>query len=282
MSRKKRHSPHINHERWMVSFADFMTLLFALFVVLFAISQVDAKKLQEVSESMEQAFGVTKGSTSVLPSKPTPAVAIIPPIVTQQQLKAMTALKAKLEEQLEKEKLRESVNIQIQERGMVISLRDAAFFDSGAADLRSSVLGKLGRFLRQLEGVPNDMRIEGHTDALPIHSAQFPSNWELSGARAGSLLRFAVTHTTIRQRQLSIAGYADQRPIADNRVEDGRQKNRRVDIVILTDSASKDEPIGKLFGQRPTSDQSSTAAATAPAPPAQASTERQDNGNEHQ
>ncbi|MBC7544950.1 MAG: OmpA family protein [Candidatus Sericytochromatia bacterium] len=275
--RKHRAVPHINHERWMVSFADFMTLLFALFVVLFAISQVDAKKLQEVSESMEQAFGVTKGSTSVLPSKPTPAVAIIPPIVTQQQLKAMEALKVKLEAQLEKEQLKESVNIQIQERGLVISLRDAAFFDSGAADLRSSVLPKLGRFLRQLEGVPNDMRIEGHTDSQPIHSSQFPSNWELSGARAGSLLRFTSGHTTIRQRQLSIAGYADQRPIADNKADEGRQRNRRVDIVILTDSASKDEPLRKLFGQQPNAERTSTEAAPAPV-----STERQDNGNQHQ
>lgn len=279
MSRKKhKQAVHVNHERWMVSFADFMTLLFALFVVLFAISQVDQRKLEEVSQSMEQAFGVTKGSTSVLPNQPVPQPNVIPPIVMQRQLQAMQALKIKLERQLEKEKLRESVNIEIQERGMVVSLRDAAFFDSGSATLRSSVLGKLQRFLVQLEGVPNDMRIEGHTDAIPIHSGQFPSNWELSGARAGSLLRFMVDHTAVPQRQLSIAGYADQRPIDDNRSETGRQRNRRVDIVILTDAASKDEPLRQLFGQQPKPDRPSAVPMTQE----QATTERQTDGNEHQ
>ncbi len=261
----------------MVSFADFMTLLFALFVVLFAISQVDAKKLEEVAASMEQAFGVTKGSTSVLPNPPAPQTAVIPPIVMQRQLAAMQALKIKLEQQLAKENLRESVNIEIQERGMVVSLRDAAFFDSGSAGLRSSVLGKLQRFLKQMEGVPNDMRIEGHTDAIPIHSGQFPSNWELSGARAGSLLRFMADHTAVPQRQLSIAGYADQRPIDDNRTEPGRQRNRRVDIVILTDAASKDEPLRQLFGQQPKPDRPADGATDG-----SATTERQTHGNEHQ
>jgi chemotaxis protein MotB len=279
MSRKKHKATvHINHERWMVSFADFMTLLFALFVVLFAISQVDAKKLEEVAASMEQAFGVTKGSTSVLPNPPAPQTAVIPPIVMQRQLAAMQALKIKLEQQLAKENLRESVNIEIQERGMVVSLRDAAFFDSGSASLRSSVLGKLQRFLKQMEGVPNDMRIEGHTDAIPIHSGQFPSNWELSGSRAGSLLRFMVDHTAVPQRQLSIAGYADQRPIDDNRTEAGRQRNRRVDIVILTDAASKDEPLRQLFGQQPKPDRPAPDGAT----DGSATTERQTHGNEHQ
>jgi chemotaxis protein MotB len=279
MSRKKhKHAVHINHERWMVSFADFMTLLFALFVVLFALSSIDAKKYDELSQSMEQAFGVTKGSTSILPNQPAPQAAVIPPIVMQRQLQAMQALKVKLEKQLEQENLKESVNIEIQERGMVVSLRDAAFFDSGSASLRSSVLGKLQRFLVQLEGVPNDMRIEGHTDAIPIHSPQFPSNWELSGARAGSLLRFMVDHTAVPQRHLSIAGYADQRPIDDNRAEAGRQRNRRVDIVILTDAASKDEPLRQLFGQQPKPDRTSATPMTEE----QATTERQTNGNEHQ
>jgi chemotaxis protein MotB len=245
---------------------------------LFAISQVDAKKLEEVASSMEQAFGVTKGSTSVLPHPPAPQAAVIPPIVMQRQLEAMQALKIKLEKQLEKESLRESVNIEIQERGMVVSLRDAAFFDSGSATLRSSVLGKLQRFLVQLEGVPNDMRIEGHTDAIPINSPQFPSNWELSGSRAGSLLRFMVDHTSVPQRQLSIAGYADQRPIDDNRTEAGRQRNRRVDIVILTDAASKDEPLRQRFGQQPQPERTSTDAMA----DEQATTERQTNGNEHE
>jgi chemotaxis protein MotB len=170
------------------------------------------------------------------------------------------------------------VNIEIQERGMVVSLRDAAFFDSGSATLRSSVLGKLQRFLVQLEGVPNDMRIEGHTDAIPINSPQFPSNWELSGSRAGSLLRFMVDHTSVPQRQLSIAGYADQRPIDDNRTEAGRQRNRRVDIVILTDAASKDEPLRQRFGQQPQPERTSTDAMA----DEQATTERQTNGNEHE
>lgn len=264
MARKKKaHGGHVNHERWLVSFADFMTLLFALFVVLFAISQVDQKKLEQVSASLEQAFGITPGSTSVLPHRPMPEVAIIPPIVLQRQLKALQDLKVRLEAALEKEKLRESVNIQLQERGLVISLRDAAFFDSGSAALRPVVLNKLERFLVQLEGIPNDMRIEGHTDAVPINSAQFPSNWELSGARAGSVLRFMIDRTTVPPKQLSIAGYADQRPIADNAKEAGRQRNRRVDIVILTDSAAKDEPLYRKFGQTPQSEALPGAAMTA-------------------
>lgn len=267
MARKKKHPGHVNHERWLVSFADFMTLLFALFVVLFAISQVDAQKMKTVSESLEQAFGITPGSTSVLPNPAAPAaVNVVPPVVSQRELETLRELKIRLDEALKEDQLRESVNIELQTRGLTISLRDAAFFDSGSADLRTAVKAKLERFLAQLEGVPNDMRIEGHTDSVPIYSERYPSNWELSGARAGSMLRFMIERTSVRPRQLSIAGYADQRPIADNSKEEGRQRNRRVDIVILTDSASKDEPLYQRFGQTPGHAPAAGTAGTGSAP----------------
>lgn len=249
MARKKAHAPHINHERWMVSYADFVTLLFALFVLLFSMSSLDAKKYDILVKSLQQAFGVMPGSVSVLPN-PVPGdpenPSVIPPIIPMPQ--QFGQLKNKIESRLEKDGLKNAVNVNFEDRGMVISLKDTAFFDSGSDQLKKEAYPALVAIAQELETMPNRLRVEGHTDNIPINTARFPSNWELSAARASSMLRFLLIHTKIPAARFSIGGYGQYYPIASNATAEGRAKNRRVDIVILTPKAAEQEPLYNKTG----------------------------------
>lgn len=264
MARKKAHAPHINHERWMVSYADFVTLLFALFVLLFSMSSLDVKKYDILVKSLQQAFGVMPGSISVLPN---PVAgdpdnpSIIPPVIPLPAQYGM--LKQKIEARLEKEGLKNAVNVNFEDRGMVISLKDTAFFDSGSDQLKKTAFPALVAIAQELEKMNNRLRVEGHTDNVPINTAQFPSNWELSAARASSMLRFLLIHTKIPADRYSIGGYGQYYPIASNGTAEGRAKNRRVDIVILNPKAAEQEPLYNKSGtNKPVAIKSEGAPAT--------------------
>lgn len=227
----------------MVSYADFVTLLFALFVLLFSMSSLDAKKYDILVKSLQQAFGVMPGSVSVLPN---PVAgdpedpSIIPPVIPLPQQLGM--LKNKIIARLDKDGLKEAIHIDMDDRGMVISLKDTAFFDSGSDQLKQGAFPALLAIAQELEAMPNRFRVEGHTDNVPINTSRFPSNWELSAARASSLLRFLLIHTKIKPDHFSIGGYGQYYPIASNATVEGRAKNRRVDIVILTPKSAEQEP----------------------------------------
>lgn len=253
--RSRRPQVHVNHERWMVSFADFMTLLFALFVVLFAISAVDEKKLEQVSESMEQAFGVMQPQGPQILDGHPEVVRPIPPIVPPAQAPdtpagtAQKELVGRLEKVLNQtQKLAAAVQLRRESRGVVIQLKDSGIFDSGSAALRPELLNELKQVVRELESLNQPLRIEGHTDNVPVRGGGYASNWELSAARATSVLQFFLAQSRLSPEQMSVAGYGEYRPIAPNTTAQGRARNRRVDIVILNPQALENEPVSTESG----------------------------------
>ncbi len=394
VKKKQEHEKEPNHERWLVSYADFITLLFAVFVTLYAMSQVDKAKVAKVIASTNEAFGVSKStsapafniieSSNLIPlpnildkssTQPKPPTGesiyktkekkkpkekdlvdeafktadqapvktteltekqkkallkeenkALNKILKQEELsaaqKALAELKKKehiqiqkineLEVQLQKvpekqakkpaihepvvagnevvaqaskqpevkaEKNKEEVklspgeqgkvradteefkkiekniaaflhkkgaedkvNLKIGPRGLVISLKDTEFFDSGSASVRPDSMPLLDNIAQAIDKYSNSIRIEGHTDNIPIKTSQFPSNWELSTARATNIVHYLIKNFGITPDRLSAVGYGEFRPIADNSTEEGRQKNRRVDIVVLSSAGEQGEP----------------------------------------
>ena len=243
----------------MVSFADFMTLLFALFVVLFSISNVDQKKLDEVADSVQTAFGVMDHSgSSLLPHpggkiKPIPGVvppkkstaapkivASTPPSDAQRQDKELAERLQKLVTQ--QAGLSASVQLRQESRGVVLQLQDTLLFDSGSSALRPAARRELAVLAQELSQLKQPLRIEGHTDNVPVRGSGHLSNWDLSAARATSVLRFLIDATALPPADFSVAGYGEFRPIDTNGSAAGRSKNRRVDIVILNTQALAGEP----------------------------------------
>ena len=264
MSGKRRHKggheeeEHENEERWLVSFADMMTLLFCLFMVLFAISSVNTSKFEALQKSLENAFSgkILSGGEAVMESgsdkKPNDPAAEPPlPSLTPLQALAETsinktkseaakreeqdfkALKRRIDALVEKEGLTGKVQTTIRKRGLVVELlTDNVFFDSGQADLKppaTGLLDKLGQVLRVEDRHP--IVVEGHTDSQPIASYQYPSNWELSGARASAVIRTFVSDGVSRGR-ISGALYGAENPTASNSTPQGRSRNRRVDVIL--------------------------------------------------
>lgn len=241
---KKKHPEHVNHERWLVSYADFITLLFAFFVVLFASGQSDKKKQVQMASAMQTAFDhhgifdphsdhppITEGLAP--PSAPPSAIQLpLPTAVTPTPTATQHRIEAMLQQQVTAHRIPSgSVTLHSTPEGLVISLHEAGFFASGSADIRDSSLAMLTTLVHSLP--PEPMRIEGHTDNVPIHTAQFATNWELSTARASAIARLLLQQNSVDPAQLSAAGYAEFHPIATNATEAGRAQNRRVDIILL-------------------------------------------------
>lgn len=245
MRRKRRKLPHVSHERWLVSYADFITLMFAFFVVLFATAQADKKKEAAVSQAIDHAFrtlGLFQTSKADPKGFSAAANAAEAPvnIVLDDELAASPVVRADLERlqrelqgKLAAEISAHTVAMHIGRDGLVISLREAGFYDSGSAVPHPSSMPSLDAIAETLKPVPYDIRIEGHTDNVPIHTAQFASNWELSTARATTLTRLFIERHNFRPARLSASGYAEFHPVASNRTAEGRGKNRRVDIIVL-------------------------------------------------
>jgi chemotaxis protein MotB len=244
MSRKTRHS-HVNHERWLVSYADFITLLFAFFVVMFASSRQDHTKVKQVESSIREAFQ----SMGVFPAdshQPNLSTAtLIPPqgvaMVTLGDdieslpgvMEDLNNMKRRMDNILAPQIAAGTVAITLGREGLLISLRDVGFFESGSAVPMSSSLATLNVIGRGIAAVPYNVRIEGHTDDVPIRNSLYASNWELSTARATELTRLFIETDHVQPARLSAAGYAQYHPIASNLTEEGRSRNRRVDIIVL-------------------------------------------------
>lgn len=238
----------VTHDRWLVSYADFITLLFAFFVVLFASAKADQKKQAEVAQAIDAAFkslGIFP-DTSRRPAKSmnstsgTEPAAIPMNIVMGEDVLSparvrddLERLHRELQQRLSNQVAQRSVSIQMGRDGLVISLREAGFFDSGSAAPRPEALGTLHEIAASLGRTPYDLRVEGHTDNVPIHTANFDSNWELSSARATRIARLFLNFHVIQPDRLSAAGYAEFHPVASNATAEGRATNRRVDLVVL-------------------------------------------------
>ena len=253
MSRKKKHE-HVNHERWLVSYADFITLLFAFFVVLFASSQSDKKKQIQIAAVMQTAFtplGTFEAHSKTPPlsdSNGAPASLIpvalalplpsMPGIETDAGTVNQTAvhLRKLFETQMATGRIPPgSVTLRGTPEGLVISLHEVGFFPSGSAEIRAASIPMLASLASELPTDP--LRIEGHTDDMPIHTAQFVTNWELSTARSCAIARLLLEYGHLNPADISVAGYAEFHPIASNATEAGRAQNRRVDIIMLRSPA---------------------------------------------
>ncbi|WP_433969334.1 flagellar motor protein MotB [Tunturiibacter gelidiferens] len=244
---KKKHPEHVNHERWLVSYADFITLLFAFFVVLFASSQSDKKKQLKLSEAMQTAFTplgtfdahsktpplTDINASAITNSIPSPIVRPLPSSTSTETLEETEArLRKLIAEQVAAGGIPPGgIAMRITSDGLVISLHEAGFFPSGSAEVRPASIPMISILATTLPAGP--LRVEGHTDNVPIHTAQFASNWELSTARSTAIARLLLEHGPIDPVNLAAAGYAEFHPVASNDTEDGRTQNRRVDIILL-------------------------------------------------
>jgi chemotaxis protein MotB len=257
MANRRRHSdaPE-NHERWLVSYADFITLLFAFFVVMFASSQTDKSKAKQISEAVSNALehgtsmGIPPAVAKILggtvddkgqgnaqmkgPGGAQRAAKEAPPEDIAELGPSLKVLSAELEQEIKSGK----VEINLEPRGLVVSLKQTAFFPSGADVIDPDTYPIMGKLAEALKGVSNPLRIEGHTDSMPIHSARFRSNWELSAARSIAMMELLSKRFGIDEKRLAIVGFADTSPEASNDTPEGRAKNRRVDIVILNQYAA--------------------------------------------
>ncbi len=257
MSRRKRHPEHVNHERWLVSYADFITLLFAFFVVMYASSQVDKRKVGRLALSIQVAFqelGIFDTSSTAIPlddseaipfskvqivensERTTDMTRFVQPmkgVLSPSPSALMKDIQAKLEKALAPEIKGHIVELKARREGLIVSLREVGFYVSGSATLRASAEGAIDRLAAVLKARTESLRIEGHTDNVPIHNAHFASNWELSTARASDLVDVFIQRYGFDPTRMSAAGYAEFHPVASNASAAGRARNRRVDIVIL-------------------------------------------------
>lgn len=266
----EEHEEHVNHEAWVIPYADLLTLLMAMFIALFAMSTVDLSKFKALSIGFNEALGGGQLDTGVFSghkgdsplqnagSGPysTPAIApggaagaldqVPDARAIEKLLENKVALdQAKSDERQSLEGVRQRIEraaaakglvgdlgLRLEERGLVVTVvTDQVLFDSGSATLRPDGQGLLGVVAEALKSVDNPVLIEGHTDSRPISTAVFPSNWELSSGRAGAVARFFESAGLDRNRLQSV-GYADTRPIGDNATDEGRARNRRVEIVV--------------------------------------------------
>jgi len=257
LARKKKAAEHENNERWLVSYADFITLLFAFFVVMFASSQTDKSKAQQVSASVTSALekgGVAAAVHEILggtvdergkgnaqmkgPGGSEPKNVRTPDVVVAELLPSLTYLTSALEKEIKDGK----IEVHLEPRGLVLSLRQGTFFPSGEDTLDPATFASIEKIANTIQGLPNSVRLEGHTDATPIHTARFRSNWELSAARSIAVLELLGARFKIPRQRMAIAGYADTVPTDSNDTEEGRAHNRRVDIVILNQQVLTTDP----------------------------------------
>ncbi|MSV28703.1 MAG: flagellar motor protein [Bryobacterales bacterium] len=232
MPRRKAQAAHANHERWLVSYADFITLLFAFFVVMFASSNADRGRAAQVSESVKKAFGPGQIQRVIAAAAQPKDAAAVPSMPTLDALRG--ALKVEIDTGM--------VQVSLESRGLVISLKQASFFPSGQDNIDANTYAAMEKLASQIRNVPNKVRLEGHTDADPIRNGRFPSNWELSAARSVAVLNLFRERYEIPASRFSVAGYADTIPIAANDTPENKARNRRVDIVILNETGEKEEP----------------------------------------
>lgn len=244
--------------RWLLTYSDLITLLVAFFVVMYASSQTDTKKFQAMAGALQEAFNTGGGSGSSIVFSSPGAGAIESPNAkgqiskldeatidklaqermaekshAQTEDKEFTKIANQVSDYAKAEGISSSIKMNIDERGLVISIQDTVFFNSGKAELQPTAKGVLDKVARIIYTLPNAIRIEGHTDNVPIKTSEYPDNWRLSTDRAVTVLMYLKNNFGFNSDRLSAAGYGEFHPRADNSTEAGRAQNRRVDIVIL-------------------------------------------------
>lgn len=232
-------SPH-----WMVTYSDMVTLLLCFFVLLFSFSSINLEKFRMIMSSLRGSLGVLSGGETVSQVK---GINNAPMDIdtflekARLEMEMLSALYDQMQDMFAEAGLEGQIELHLEERGLVVRFADNVLFDVGQAHITSAGREALSKLAVILRRVDNQIRVEGHTDNWPIHNERFPSNWELSTARATNVLRLLIT-LGISPERLSAAGYGEYRPIDTNDTAAGRQRNRRVDIVILRSTAKWQEP----------------------------------------
>lgn len=256
MARKKKHEEHENHERWLVSYADFITLLFAFFVVMYSISSVNEGKYRVLSDALLAAFRsspktilpIQEGQPAKAPQsenisqKPDSNIVAPPdlpvPDVSRRKPQGggtpapMAELATRFEEQFSRLIDEDLIAVRYNDDFVEVEIKSEILFLAGSTQLSALAQDIIKKFAKVMRNFPNLMRVEGFTDNAPVRSVVYPSNWELSAARAGSVVRL-MAQEGVHPAQLSAVGYAEFRPIADNATATGRNRNRRVAIVVM-------------------------------------------------
>jgi chemotaxis protein MotB len=245
--RKKRPEEPENHDRWLVSYADFITLLFAFFVVLYATSNRNEEKQQEFQESLRhymKIFAMTFGSGSsggaTAPSAPfeTSYSAQKPSHDHQVMEKALQKI---IESKLTDKERQEFVpDIHADAHGVRVVLSSSAFFQDGSAKMKLPAAKALGSFADVLKRTPYHLLVEGHTDDQPVPAGTYETNWEFAGARASAVVRLLAKVYGVDSKKMAAVSFADQRPLVPNDSEVNRSKNRRIEILISTDNENED------------------------------------------
>ncbi|WP_255991216.1 flagellar motor protein MotD [Chitinolyticbacter albus] len=247
MARRKREAEHENHERWLVSYADFITLLFAFFVVMYAISSVNEGKYRVLSDSLVNAFRndpatelatIRYQHSDNTPKKPIAPLKVTPAPNTahlQEEARRMRGMAGDLRGTLGPLIRDGKVRVTQSKRGIAVEISDSVLFETAKADLQPDSIAALSAVARLIRDTDNLVQVEGHTDNQPIASPQFPSNWELSAARAASVVRLFGGEGVAPQRMVAI-GYGEYRPVEPNDSGTQRARNRRVTLNILADN----------------------------------------------
>ena len=208
-------------DRYLITYSDLITLLLGLFIILYAISKIDSNKYEKMITAMGDVFG----SHGKVVSIKNPGTELVP--------NNGSHLKSELNQLIDQYHYNKSIRLEENERGVTIHILDDILFPSGSAELASYSVTVLNRLAEILKELPNDIRIEGHTDNVPINTSTFPSNWHLSVSRALNTAYYLINNEGLNPEKVSIVGYSEYKPIATNDSQEGRATNRRVDIVII-------------------------------------------------
>lgn len=244
MSKKRKHAHQEEEggEAWLLPYSDLMTLLLAVFIVLFAVSKIDAKKAQEMSDQfagamMDKNYNNSQGTGTGSGSGGGPlnvdTKSELESFFGEYELKKLEALKAELDNKIHSDGMDQSASTMIDMRGLVIRLNNAVLFESGSAEIKKheQTLDEVASILNTAD---NYIRIEGHTDNTPIRRSNYASNWELSTARAVNVVKLFINKNNFPPEKLIAVGYGEYKPVADNETAEGRSSNRRIDIIVLS------------------------------------------------
>ncbi|MCA1065977.1 flagellar motor protein MotS [Rossellomorea sp. AcN35-11] len=238
MKRRRRPTPESSGApKWMVTFSDLITLILVFFILLFSMSQIDIVKFKAIADSFQQRQ-ILEFYPSVIPFENPSGEPEMEKEDTQSDAsddsdEDLNQLLSDIQKYLDENKLSEVVVATRTERGVVLVLEEQALFDSGEATVLEEAYPFLNKVGDLLSRIPNFVKVEGHTDNRPIDTYRFPSNWELSSARASSVIRYLVRSEDLDPKRFIAVGYGDTRPVVPNDTQENLQKNRRVEVIIM-------------------------------------------------
>lgn len=245
-NRRRRGAPGLpSSPHWMTTYADMMSLILVFFVMLFTFSSLDVQRFQTMLQAIQGSLGVLDGGRSMAPDSiiaggPMAAAALRAQL--ERELQEASRMAMQIRTRLAELGLAQQVEVRVEERGVVVRFTDQVLFDLGKADLKPEAIQILSALAPVLRRWPYQFRVEGHTDNWPINTPIFPSNWELSTARASRVIRYLIEEEGFAPERLSAAGYGEYRPLYPNDTAENRQRNRRVDVLLLRASLSVGEP----------------------------------------